>query len=446
MNIDFAHPMNTSAGISSYTWAQADYILAINTGKLDSDAPFYTYNAGEYIQDGTTNLQTFLRVPTSHVWDLWPLGTGDTLYKWSFGEKNGRFGNLWRSGVTLGQVTLDYDRFTPFQSPTVRHSSVCVMNPCLREYAVSVRAGRVETAILSTEYGVLASNIPGFNTSSDAPVTTTCWAGNYTNITSAPANPFDESSLPLGASFCDGGEERWTLCDVDTEYIICDSDALRQAQMVTEAVVGNKSETSCLQGPKSAFFSMNKTDNPVHVQNASQFSDPPKLSYIVPWDWRNYAEEQYSSSAYRHALFSGNGTTLETTLENIAASLSIALQTSAGSDSNGARVFGQTAVIEAYVHVRWLWIIYPAIILAIGIFFVLWTIIATSMTTGPSTGPTIGSGRSLWKSSTLALVYHGPANLPPGMRAEAENIEAMERMAKHTRVRFDHGQMVIIED
>ena len=167
----------------------------------------------------------------------------------------------------------------------------------------------------------------------------------------------------------------------------------------------------------------------------------------MPWSWQEYDEEQFSSSAYSHALFGGNGSSLETTLENIAASLTVALQTAAGGDSNGARILGQTAVVEAYVHVRWIWIIYPALILAMGILFVGWTIIATTLAVGKSRGgPNIAHGKNLWKSSSLALIYHGPVNLTHDTRNEATSITVMEKLAKHATVRFDNRQMLIVEE
>ena len=442
MNIDFLHPLNVSAGYENYDWAQADYVLTVDMETFLVDQPLSTYNAGELQIElvESSNLQAFLHVPISHVW-------APTIHKWEVGVEARRLSNLWRPATSLAHVDLDYDRFTPFKNVTVKRASICALNPCLREYTIRVNAGRVETTILRTEYGAFASSVPGFSTVSlsDNPV---CWVSNYTSVSSASANPTIPSSLPPGKSFCDQGVDQWTICDVDTTFIICDFDAVRQAQIVQDALLGNKSEISCLQGPNSSFFSIDKTHNPVHVANASQGDNIIRLSYIPPWSLRSsYDEESYQSPAYRHVLYGQNGSSLERTLEDIAASLTVALQSQAGANPDGARIFGQTAVIEAYVHVRWLWIIYPAVILSMGILFVGWTIVATSVAASPSiAGPDIGYGKRLWKSSTLALIYHGPTNLSPESRNEARDIATMENMAKRTTVRYERGEMLIAEE
>ena len=203
MNIDFGYDpandtlnekgANGASGYNGYDWAYAYYGLTINTGQFDVDVTLNSSNAAQYIQDGT-NYQVYLYVPTSHVWDIWPRGA---MYRWDFGEVYGRFGNIWRPAVSIGHVELGYDRYVPFRNLTVRHGRVCAFNPCLREYAISVEAGRVSTRVLSTDYGVFASEIPGVDPNSTIATTTTCWAGNYTNVTSDAANPFNASlTLP----------------------------------------------------------------------------------------------------------------------------------------------------------------------------------------------------------------------------------------------------------
>jgi hypothetical protein len=168
---------------------------------------------------------------------------------------------------------------------------------------------------------------------------------------------------------------------------------------------------------------MSKTDHPVSVRNAPQGDNVTQLSYIEPWSWQNYPTEQYFSSAYRHALVNGS---LENTLNNVAAALTVALQRAGGS-----RVHGQTAVTEAYIHVHWFWIVYPAAILLLGLVFVAWIIIASGG------GNREVSGASLWKSSSLALLYHGLVDVSHETRLAAGNVVAMETLARQTQVRFD---------
>lgn len=424
MNIDFGYdPPNITLnpdGSKGFNWAYAHYGLTINTGQFELDVTLNSSNAAEYETPAPysstwsqVSLQVSLYVPTSHIWDIYP---GWAMYRWDPGTVSGRFGNIGRPAVSLGHVELGYDRYVPFRNLTVRRGSVCALNPCLREYAISVEAGRVSTTVLSTDYGVIAQYIPGVNSSSPFAPAPSCWVGNYTNIT------FTDN-----ATICDLGGTSWPACDVDTTYMICDVDAMRQAQIVTDALVGNQSAASLLQGPASAFVSMSKTDHPISAQritrNTLNGTNITQLSYIEPWSWQNYPTEQYSSSAYRHALVSGS---LENTLDNIAAALTVALQRAGGS-----RVHGQTSVTGAYIHVHWFWIIYPVVILLLGLVFVAWTII------GSGGGNREVSGASLWKSSSLALLYHGLVDVSHETRLAAGNVVAMETLARQMQVQFD---------
>lgn len=65
-------------------------------------------------------------------------------------------------------------------------------------------------------------------------------------------------------------------------------------------------------------------------------------------------------------------------------------------NSSNVTVTGQAGQIELYVHVNWPWIILPAFVVLAGTTFLLLTIFETKRL-----------GVSIWKTSELALLFHG---------------------------------------
>ena len=109
--------------------------------------------------------------------------------------------------------------------------------------------------------------------------------------------------------------------------------------------------------------------------------------------------------------------------EGIAASL-----TQLGRDSRPSEVTGLVGLRVTYVHIRWEWLILPAVLEVAGIALLLLTIVAAKRAKTP-----------LWKGSVLPFLYHG---LEDGMKEDAsalESVSSMEREAK-ARIRLKRAE------
>jgi hypothetical protein len=114
---------------------------------------------------------------------------------------------------------------------------------------------------------------------------------------------------------------------------------------------------------------------------------------------------------------------LSDTFEGIAASL-----TQLGRDSRPSEVTGQVALPVTYLHIRWEWLILPAVLEVAGIALLLSTMVVAKRAKTP-----------LWKGSVLPFLYHG---LEDGMREDVsalESVSSMEREAK-ARVRLKRAE------
>jgi hypothetical protein len=118
---------------------------------------------------------------------------------------------------------------------------------------------------------------------------------------------------------------------------------------------------------------------------------------------------------------------LSQTLENVAASLNYHLQKYATD-----QVSGKVLIHETYVCVRWAWLVLPLFLIVLGMLALLLTIWQTRQREA-----------ILWKSSSLPLLYRGPAGLMsrPDSFGDMQNsrrntIAAMHADAKNFRVRL----------
>jgi hypothetical protein len=95
---------------------------------------------------------------------------------------------------------------------------------------------------------------------------------------------------------------------------------------------------------------------------------------------------------------------LETVVQNIAASFTKAGLTSrtnataaaSAAAANTATIRGTVRLTEIYVSVRWLWLVFPSALVALGLVFLGLTMLTNGR-----------RGLSLWKSSILAIFFHG---------------------------------------
>lgn len=111
----------------------------------------------------------------------------------------------------------------------------------------------------------------------------------------------------------------------------------------------------------------------------------------------------------------------ERTLSNMAASL-----TKLGLDKSNSGVKGIMFRDEVFVSVQWPWLILPALLVIIGTIFLTVTIVASKKGNTP-----------LWKSSVLALLYHGLDGMET---ADYMTGREMEKTAEETDVQLQYSE------
>ena len=117
-------------------------------------------------------------------------------------------------------------------------------------------------------------------------------------------------------------------------------------------------------------------------------------------------------------------------VENIALSLTAALQGTA----NGEPVFGENSTLEQYVHIRWAWLALPILLALLSLLFLLLTIYTTKQ-----------NRVSIWKSSTLVLLYHGLEVTPLEENYPLDQLSQMHRLAAETRLRLRRDEDDCVE-
>ena len=162
---------------------------------------------------------------------------------------------------------------------------------------------------------------------------------------------------------------------------------------------------------------------PALVGNTSQYSELP----IAPV---NGSDNTYTLSAQGGSSY---GNTVPAIMEvyvasndfagimnNIALSMSTLIQ-----ESSSLTLPGQVNVLEQFVRVRWPWIALPLALEFIGIIFFAIGVFEASR-----------KRSKLWKSSGLALLYHGFEEMPDGAR-EADVKSKMEEHGDRYRAKLD---------
>jgi hypothetical protein len=111
---------------------------------------------------------------------------------------------------------------------------------------------------------------------------------------------------------------------------------------------------------------------------------------------------------------------LEQRVESIAAALN-----NWGLQTTNNTVRGDAIGEESYVHVRWKWIILPALLELASLALLVVTIVYSRREDVP-----------LWKTSALALIYHGVDELRGRETLTTERLSSMEVTAKMTDVQL----------
>ena len=131
-------------------------------------------------------------------------------------------------------------------------------------------------------------------------------------------------------------------------------------------------------------------------------------------------------------LFIGNLTQVPAIFDRLAQYLTIAFR--AGDEDpvqnpGMAQALGVTWQSETIVRVRWAWLSLPAALLAASLVFLGATVLGTTR------------GRvGIWKSSTLALLFHGLGERGEEGVGGVEHVVGMEERARRMWVRLDEGE------
>ena len=107
------------------------------------------------------------------------------------------------------------------------------------------------------------------------------------------------------------------------------------------------------------------------------------------------------------------------TMDNIATAL-----TNYFRDSSNVTVTGKAGKSESYVHINWAWITFPALLVVAGIIFLLLAMFETKR-----------RGARVWKTSELALLFHGLEKSDQDLDAPNRSSE-MEHVASGIRVKM----------
>lgn len=124
---------------------------------------------------------------------------------------------------------------------------------------------------------------------------------------------------------------------------------------------------------------------------------------------------------------SSNGNVTQT-MENVALGMTQAIRQASTSTVSGV-VYGT----EPYVHVRWRWLVLPAVIEIAAL--ILWLCIAT-----------VGRGKPLWKSSILPVFRCTVVDVTGSRLLMHEDVARLEKTAENLQVqlRYNPGNAALV--
>jgi hypothetical protein len=154
---------------------------------------------------------------------------------------------------------------------------------------------------------------------------------------------------------------------------------------------------------------------------------------IVPGSY-NY---EYRGPATLLAIYNEADVTFERvndTWQNISDSITIYMREH-GQLNSSAPALGEAFRGQACVHIQWPFLAYPAALVLLAIVFFFWMVIETRQRE---------TSRHDWKSSSLALLFHGldraSVPLPREYRTEMIPTKEMDELAERTSVRLSRAQ------
>ena len=282
--------------------------------------------------NGANTSSVAMELPTDIVWPLTPY--------WFAG--NEVYAGVRGPLIAIAHAQLD----RPHLAPTIESSpdsdfkidkvTECALSLCVKTYNLSVSSGTPAVDVLSVDYGELFNkSIEDYPRPYNNGVdAVTCWKPSG-------ANP---NLIQLHNDFRWADTAEFSFCPVE-DYIFDVQEQLKA------------------------------------------YSSSPWTWLTEDRRWEAPAGYSISGANFIQILDSG----LEATVQKMADSL-----TRLALDSSDKTVNGTVEVSEVYVAVNWAWITFPVIVLALGILFLVSTIVATK-----------NQNFGLWKSAILPVLYHG---------------------------------------
>jgi hypothetical protein len=312
-----------------------------------------------------------------------------------------------------GNTRLDWNRRYPLNTsspPVLVKAETCIITPCEKTYQLSMTAGQLRTVVLDIDYGV--SEVLGWPESSDEAGTLIpldrCWrTSSYRRESDAPLPPVESctraDSRPKWSNpaitACNGGTS-------NSGSIFCSpnspSDGARQIGLLGHEGI-----------------------RVVWVDNLPTWETEdraPKLEEFLTVGFPT------SGMTTGQAIRAHNFSYL---VERMTASL-----TKAELDNSTTLVYGNMSYGVVQVDVAWSWFILPAALNVVAIFLLLATAILSHH-----------RKTQLWKSSSLALLYHGVDDPEPAPNLGLARVSEMERWASATSATLgstkDGGRIVL---
>jgi hypothetical protein len=287
--------------------------------------------------------------------------------------------------------------------PVLLKADTCIITPCERTYQLSMTAGQLRTVVIDTDYRV-SEILGGWSGYLEWGVWGRCWhTTSYRGTDDAPVLPVKDCTLGAlvepAVTACHGG-------DATPGYIFCMPDDVSHTGVYKIGLLGREGDRVSHEG---GIF---------HHANNGPEENRQVMGIGFPTNGKTTIQ----------AIQAHNFSYL---MERMAASM-----TKAELDNSSTLVYGNMTSPVVHVEVAWQWFILPAALNALAIFLLLATAVLSHH-----------RKTQLWKSSMLALLYHGLDNPEPAPNLTMANVSEMERWASATSARLgpvkDGGRAVL---
>lgn len=254
-------------------------------------------------------------------------------------------------------ATIQMNSSSLLRGLSVKKASRCGLAFCARTYKVSVSNGTTSSTVIDEDFGVSY-----LSTQKASASYATSWRSNST-----------KSAAPDGSVIVNGGREAADSSQFDFSY--------------TVESFGNFNLEG---GTKRRFYCGGIGCS----ANAA-----------VPSGYESNSSVAINSSGPAQKVVHDGG--LEITMKNIASSI-----TQYARDTSDSALLGTMGTTDSYVHVRWPWLILPAVLIVLGVILL-------------GTTAYISAKLKLWKTSVLPFLYHG---LDKGLVPEGDELGCMSQM------------------